>query len=979
MVGLGLNEAYDYEGPLLVGPGIDHKSDASTISWKHLPIYLTAGSDERVKFIKALELTKGAGTSATVSGFVMMIPYHGPMWDGASAYNKGLPRTGYEAAYGVVRYVVVYVYWDDAEYTVTAGGSETKSAGWRARILNQSCTGTSLPGTEVSAQAPTNMDVAYEGQLGYITNPDVCGTDAQYWGSPYRVASDERDNVTGIGAMYYDSDLSYVTFRSFGDGFAEAEQPRFDKHEYGDADSGRIYRYDTHLIGDPGEGGRGDFLTAGDTNETFTVGVTLYRTTDANRTQMYSEDHVTILAGSTSMLAHTFLFLHESIWSAGWDRVELWRSVRNGAGLLFRESYSDLPALPAYDATQDGPDSEYRRFLVIWGAASIALARWDISHITAEDWWEEGKWRDACLKDGKPDSQLLNQEYYDYVFEYDGDPPSNATRVSIDNQVSMVIDAKGDNSDETTSARPVVPPFLRWSSLGIPNPEKYSDTENRWRPDAPIGMVYGLETAGDTTFVVGTRGITATRRVGSRMSFNRLEGDLAPVNRWCYCVAAGRLVTLSRGGVFLINGYDNSITPMLTANRLLLGSDEWGSELTKESQSLYPAIGIAFDPSGNCLYIWNSNRLECLCVWLTTGYVTRLFDFPWTMGVQGVVPTVRFDSGGTRYDGHYGERAYFLGERGATETHESADEERYVDLYYGDFSPEVLMRTDDVREYGCYTMHGRIGRQWNGTEEASIELLNGTIVVMDREYVVVASQASDYGTDIVKELNRRLVGGYLHLWNSEDTLHVRRQILGVTTYESGGTHYFKVYIGPTLSLAAATALSGGTWSLAPVTMRVIPSLVSVEDSTQGQWYSIVSLGSQLDFVATRGVMPSSGTGPNYTADVTGMKIYAVGWRLNDALLTDEGSYGPDAPVYNPSILKVLEWGESANPYTSLGRIREVVRTAVTASRKNKDTTTALQFAGDDVTGGLEAYPSGVQVALRGIRLNGNILAGSRRT
>ena len=1115
-------------GPLLVGPGINHTDDGTTVSYKFLELQFkreAAARKDRVKFFKAVSFFKDWQESALVSGFIMVIPYYGP-W--ANDNNPGLPYEPDAETFGTASEcdVAVFVYWDDAQYVIddyiTTAQDRYLPGGWRARIISRpryyNDTSETWDGlSDTCFLNVSDMDVSSEGRYCYIVNPTLMSgiTDdvAQYWGSSdhittvvhptYGTERGESDSVTGPCVLYWDDESSFVRVRPFANKLdypVLGRDPIYD--DVVDVVDGNDIMHATEsvpVVYAPGDGAGGPpdeddgeygwlFDEGGDPDPDrnyIKFGITLYSTKFDIRTPMVEWDTTFNTHDEEDLWRYAVVVLgvHADAWSQEYDKVEVWRSPRSdttsGTTLLYREQYLDLPeTMPTYSvyhdkalALGDDPDfptsttdDQYRNYLVFFGHTNaerifnnlpdatnmpdtgLGIGSSEYKDVLQQRMWARwdlyadgvGEYPDYDLAvhsavtfaentDGSSDVLLLARTIYNALWDFTGDIDENTSKFRVMNQVGFAVTSRGSRqiedpygvSDGVCPREPFVSPRLRWTSLAIPSPENFSAVENRWYPDRPVGMVWGVEVLGDTTFVMGTIELMALKRIGARLASKPVGRGIVPVNRCCWCKAGSILFVLTRDGLVGVDAGASAVRPVTQLNNILLSDAEWGRELVQQTDGDWPPIGMVYDAVGDCLFIWNRERKEALCFWLKTGNVTRLQDFVWEMGTRGNVrngilvfspyespPTGRENTQFVKYPPL--DRAFFVCERclGHSTSQTTAKFVSY-DIFYADFDPqpepEVWWFRNEAlaREInGSWTMHGNPGlvhydyagddgdmakRVLTGIGEnaraGSIYDVGGMpsfdVPLIDPPGN--ASELEDYTEDTYRFV-KRMRGSVVHLFSADGTAHYRRLLYDIVIPSVVGEDYdyMSYMLYPSLTSEEVTALGTGfKYAVAPVVMRVVtPSL-----GQTGRRTVITSGKSEFDVMSVRYFYPDWSDKVNYPTpfftgedDGSNLMAFLIGYNQQDGELSTYSTYGPDHTTTGDT-----EMAAFTRHMCSPGRLTLKGKGKMRATRKPGDAAAKCAFGGESVVMGVEMYPTGCLVELRGLQVHGSILPAQRRS
>lgn len=990
---LGINDSYMLEsglaaGPLLVGPGITHEDASGNPDWQHWQMKLPKGSSNPIKLFKYIEFKRDVTSSDVISGFVIALPYTGPLNPaGVANVNKaGLPYwhgTGFDDE--LTPYVLAFLYWDTLYYTTPRNFS--KGPGWRIRILSPQkgyydLLDGSTTGTEtVFVEFFGALDVSCWAQFGYIAGnmnfTDNTAADRNDWDgyqsfgcSSTLSTFDGYDYTQGPAVLYYDNARKYVRVREMGPQILASQTPTF-------LDAADV----TPPIDTPGElviQTGGTAATNGLINSlgspaVCTVAVSFFNNTTNLRSDMQL-DRTVILPADTRLYLVGRASLHEDLWN-NFDTIELWRSPIGQPGVLYKENSFALGTLPAYDADKD-EDASHRSFLITYGLGSTTTQTAEAA--IQADYTPGTNYRYDFVSAGVSTYGLMMQPMYDGVWEFTAKPPHDGNKLLVHQDTCFMVNGLVYNSNT-----PYVRPRMRWSSLIIPRPENFADTDNNYFPDEEVGLVYGICRAGDMYFVPGTRCTLSFRRNGDRLAFSNVGENLAPVSRFAYTVGGNRYFVLTKEGIYVVDANDGSVQPMEALNHELLADERWGRELLMNFDQMIPSIGLEYDESGDVLIVRNLNRSEAVLVSMKTGFVTKVHDFPWTLSTQGQSPSHTAD--GTAWsEGERVSKAFFVGEQSLTQGQNVNDP--YFDIFYIDFAPDRPVSSSTYYySQRPVTMHGDPGVvEFNGSP--SFGRVEGSLLSGDIYEVLTESGGeSKFKIDVelggqadlmLDRLQRKLLGGFVHLFSEDGETHVRRQIHWIEA-DADTRATFVLY--PALSAAEITALDGGRYAVCPVVVRVIPPIIQ----SNGNMANVSSGSILMDVLAVRSAKPVAGVTWVNVADAVNMQMFAVGYdrESRDLAVADSyGGYGTQDVAFSLGTDDVTGNYIVAFPSPPPpGRFKEVERTRVTPSRYESETAFGLRFNTTTGCVGVEAYPTATLLELHSLKIAVNIQPGNRRS
>jgi hypothetical protein len=931
------------------------------MDWVHWPMKYD-GQTQKIQFFKYIEFLKEASfsdlgnRSGMVSGFVMFWKdYEGPLLaDTPGMSDDDDPRSGQD--------LVVFLYYDDEAYPLpyrdlsAYTNTATKEAGWRVRILTPNEYNPASAGIrDTEATSFTTMDVTAWGTAAYLCNTHGLADDdnaavnlGQVWGSsnPASSVADE-DTVEGTNAVLeWDMTYHYPRLRQMGPVLLTGSEPKLVTAATGTTDG--VPTIAT-------VGGKIGFQGAGGSELAIRVGVSFYNSKTNSRSLMYEQDVVVINPGAVQCL-YARINIHEDTWDL-YDRIEVWRSPAGATGVLFREHTRALgSAPPAFDAAID-PSADVSQFVVTWGVLDVTAATWN-ARLTINTY------RGAFIVEGLDNYGVMQQLPFNGVYEFAANPPTDCSRLLVDNQICYAVASAG------TPYFHWVPPRLRWTSLAIPNPENFADAYNLWRPDEHCGMVYDLVKAGDTIFILGTRTVVATRRSGSRLAISAVGDDYAPVTRRAWTVGGDTLFMLTKEGIVAMSGIDGSITPIQSLNRALLSYEGWGQELLQdiaERDSI--DIGMAYDEAGGCLFIWNVKRQEAFVYWSATGRTTRLYDFTFQWATRGYMFS----------PGMMALRSFLAG----SWTQGQSSQGAHFEIYFPDFTPGVSAEQDTG---GLLTgtakgmmgetlvLDGGVPTNLDATVRTGVVTsfthYSGALYRVTKDVGLVISSAAK------TRLRRRLLGSTVHVFTADGQGHARGWIDEVN-FPSDTSFEYVVNLPTKTTPPLSQFGEGVTYSVAPVVVRVVPAFVTTENQEIGNDKTLISGQIKMDVVAVRKfASDSSAQSVDWigTADAIGLNAIGAGLRLIESSLEDADSYGPSNLEFNPDPQFAYRI-----PFDAPGRLEEITRDRITPDRQEGKTAFKLQFSGNHVTTGLELYCSGVQVELQALRLIGIIKPSARRS
>ena len=933
--------------------------------WKHWRITRAGNAGRR--FFKQVNLQKASGSSEIISGFVANFKYQGEVRptasenvNGAAQYapNPGLPKGQYA--------VVAYLYWDDETYTHPVDSTLSRGAGWRVRILSQPVTVSADTPYDVRAVGFGNMDVTAEGKYAYIVNPTLSQqvSDSEMlgslWGSPDQAAADDAisnpDAGSGAQVIYWDDTYKYPIMRPMGQEIPEGEEPEFWYSGHPPYNEGVVSKNDFGKLSAPPAG-----------ELPVVVGITLRNSQTGGRSAMIQSEAFIGPDGNKWRIG-TIVEFHTSN-DERFDKIELWRSPPGATAVLYLENTVDMPTLAdfAYDDTIDRA-ADRRGFLIAWGLRDVQEYK-DYNASRPDE-------RKILVVEGAESYAIMANEAFDGVWEFTSNPPDDTTRLATQDQVTFAVVDKTEWDASSTDLKPWVPPRLRWTSLTKPRPENFGDVYNTWTPDQKAGRVFGLVYVGDAVFVPGAQSLIVARRLGARVVVVNMGPDLAPVSPQAWAVGGNRFFTLSRQGLFSIDGITGNIQPLLQANRILLGAEHWGPELQRaEGYEWEPGIGLACDETGGVLFIWNANAAEAIVYDLLTKRWTRLYDFPWIKRTWGALYR--------RADNLYGSspRAFFL----PSDPDETDMTGCYFEVYFANFMADDYQGAPSADDW-VMASRGRTmfddpgfldpANVSGATMEAKV--LSGPIALWTGGAGKLEVTTTGVTVLAATRLHRRMRGAYIWLFSADGTTRRRFVIKSIARPDDT-----KIEISLATGRVAygdLPSFTGGYFAVAPIIMRVIPALLpDGSESGEGTLKTVVAGSLAMDALEVRQAAQfSDSVAPalqwSATGDATNLQIQAIGWRLGEEALTATGSYGP-------ALLKFYgyNWTLLVEDLAPFGRLREVVRAKIVPSRKEPDTAFKLPFGGTHVTAGIEAFCSGVLLELRGLRIVSIIKPSSRRS
>ncbi|MFQ5471387.1 MAG: hypothetical protein ACE5FA_00685 [Dehalococcoidia bacterium] len=681
-----------FEGPVIMGPGVDH--DPAVLRWK-----IRCRSSNDVLFFREMSFRKAKGDARVVHGFVVVLPYTGPFWDGVTATNKGLPRffTGIsgtatsasanlidsgnpfvpllgkegrrvvnktDGSFGVM---TKYVGIDELETTLEGGTANTwglgdsyvveidrrvaafvywddeprtfvggsVDEGWRVRILNN----TEVGGAEKSVGASvTNLDTSFWAEYGYVVWAQMLATGAQEWGGPDRLASE--DSASGPAVIYWDTTNNYPAVRSMGQQLTSVTEPT------AQTDVVSLPKWEDNT---PASGTDGRILNVA-ANANFNVAFSFYDSGNGVRSALFHDTTMTAIADQKGWVYGEFNF-HTDTWNL-YDHLELWRSFPGNPGVFYREKLVALPSLPGHDAAKDHGGTSWRTFVLTWGGDVVASM---ITRLTAV-FTLAANYRNDFVVQGLTNWGVLLQLPYDGVWDFVQEPPADTSRVVVNDDVSFIIGDRADVLAADFVDTQLVPPRLRWSSLVVPKPENFSDLANLWFPDRKAGDIYELVRVGESVLVLGTLGIMAIRPSGDRLVIGEIGRGLAVIGREAWDVGGSTLFALTSKGLMAIDTAQNQVRPFASLNSMLLGSrlTDWSRRMaemaggrhsfveeTNLSGSLSGMeISVAYDEVSDAVYVSDPYAGDAFVVWLSTGGVTRLYGLNFKFAKSCSVPEV---------------------------------------------------------------------------------------------------------------------------------------------------------------------------------------------------------------------------------------------------------------------------------------------------------------------------------------------------
>jgi hypothetical protein len=441
---------------------------------------------------------------------------------------------------------------------------------------------------------------------------------------------------------------------------------------------------------------------------------------------------------------------------------------------------------------------------------------------------------------------------------------------------------------------------------------------------------------------------------------------------------------LTTKGLMAVSSVDGSVAPVEEVGWIVTALDAWGPELTLDGTGYRTTIRLAYDGAADCLYVINVNRMEALCVWVSTGAVTRLYDFTWQMATQGAIRGVGDSDVGkpTR------ERAFFCFELGCNTPLPGADWDAFphlLDVFYADVCPSPPASSNDYA-LGCTaTMHGlAVGMSESGSSITRLEteLLQGTIpaaaFTAPDTYglsllAFTPAGGNPGGSTTIMLVKRRFNGALVHLVSADGLTHVRRMLSSCDIV--GGK--VRLYLYPTLSTDEKAALVGGTWALAPIVFCLKTAPLYVQpDIFLGSVASITGMSIVGDFIFARQYFSHDHSEFRQVVlvrDVARTVLWAFAESVReDALAVEDACRVPYLrnEACDAASLEAIVGQAWKLP---IGRFREVVRQRLTVSRQERSSTARLQVKGQSVCLGVEALLCGVVYELRGLRALGSVV------
>jgi hypothetical protein len=992
MRALGINAG---NGPRVVGPGIsgDKFWKFQLPRNKTLPNFLN-NPYRIVKFFKSVEFRKSRTSSDVVSGFLIGMPYYGPKLILGDATTYGLPYyTDYASGVTDVLALLYFNRW-------------ITTAEWQVRILN-CCRTTTTTMTESRVVNFSNVDASAYGDAAYLVGPESSGYGAgegAFWGTPYcNTTISGADFISGPAVLYWDETAGYPKLRTMGGQTTLVNAPQCvqGKPSYAPCtvEADRFY-VDT-------ANGR---LRAVGMDMALNVAVSFYNSVTGTRSRLYFD---TLLAVEDSATYWSFVWgvlqLHQDVWTY-YDQIELWRSALGVPGILYLENVISLGALPVYNATIDCTTAvNTRNFAVCFGLDDAAEFATDYPNM-----------RYTLAAAGQFDNALMQLATYDGVWEFADAPPTTAGRVLTDRQATFMVDGMADDPGVG-----FVPTRLRWTSLALPRPENFSDRNNLWYPDEDVGMVFDVAKVSDLVFIIGTRGLVAVQRAGDRLNVSSVGKDLCPVNRFCWAVSGDALWILTRSGLKRVSGYDGAVEEVPALNRELLSIGRWGRWLSQMNSALVPPIGMAYDGAGQCLIIWNVMLQEALVYWTTTGLTTKLADWCWGRGTQAQAVYSRMfyraeNNQQIAVEQGQQHRAFFMGEAAAALG--PTGYTSYLDIFTPNFGHDSLIWKELGYNDPCATMHGDAGWSDWTTSTAFVsfaywpvygnrvieKFLTGTLTTMSlgettASLTFAISAAGTYGHLDAADgarMAQRFSNAYIHLFAEAQsytgvTHHYRRVLYDVSVSTADLLVHLKVF--PGFSAAQKTlielwhATAGSRYVVAPIPVRIVPGLLPGGRPGPGKRISVNGGELDMDPVLARLDYVQGTYGMVNSDDLTGMPLFAVGYAQQWTALTAApaltGEYLQDlvAGITLDSDLHPFRtnhqisdtWFRGLPFFQTPCRFYEMKRAKITPSRNSRTAAFALPFAASEATVGIEAYPSGVVIDFRGLRVTGQAMPASK--
>lgn len=171
--------------------------------------------------------------------------------------------------------------------------------------------------------------------------------------------------------------------------------------------------------------------------------------------------------------------------------------------------------------------------------------------------------------------------------------------------------------------------MLSWGSL-----LRYAPEECRVQDATPLGsgqdeFIWALVTAKDFAFAIGDSGVFRIHRNGQLLAINELQSLAGGVGRWSNVSIGSTLFYLSPHALYAIDAASGDEQIVSAVGRIVL--DEWRDTL--------PYVRMAADAALGAVIMSNTATKTAYLLWLNTGIITELVDFPFGPCTSGIDPT----------------------------------------------------------------------------------------------------------------------------------------------------------------------------------------------------------------------------------------------------------------------------------------------------------------------------------------------------
>ena len=744
-------------------------------------------------------------------------------------------------------------------------------------------------------------------------------------GSPDMGTWSDSDGGPGVCVMYYDEDDKFVRLRPAGRAFEKSEEPDYAESGWPNA----VMEFGGLL-----EGGK------------VRVGVSFYSSVTGRRSPVYLITEVEVPGGqSVRSYIVAQISVHRKLWDEdNFDFVEFWRtpSVENpDAVLMYLEGRKEIGDTPSSFDTNGRTEKE-----IVWGYGRDLPS----SPSELENWKVNG------LKD----SELLMAEPYDAVWSYMGPPPVTTTKLELKNQVCFVNDGLAEQQ-AITSSMTVYPHqaascWVKWSSLGNPNPENFSDYENNWRPDTTVGDCYGFVEAGDSILSLGTKGITAIRRMGNRVLFSEVAGGAAPVCYGSWASVGDAAFVMTNRGLLGISPGQGAVLPDQRCDYWIMGPGGWMEEVREASRNFPPPILVAYDPQADALYVANTERGSAFVLWNRTGQVTRMEGFWWTLRTEGLMPMPVMVSTNTSgmYKGIGTSRKMIV----AQERFLDNDNHPEIDFWtpaFGDALSGPVLVTAVTRSPGApFSMRGSALLVTTGSVQKQLCVNTVSSVSTTSQQIVFAVSGLDgFSTQSKASIIRKLTGAEVYVIGEGgyDRFSVKRAQISTVSANS---------IALTVDEEVAEDLAGRKMLIGPIVMRfVTPPLRTAYGGREKNQVGVMSANARVDLLDVMKVLSGSSFSYDPSMWTDAVEIVCEVWRIGAGELGEPGRYGRDSDRELPGCMKVFS-------------------ESVPFSEKAWEAATELKGTGNDLFVVLEILAAGAQPALYGWRIIGDLFGSPKR-